>query len=339
MGRGRRAYATQHADLPAVWEQELAVFGDYLEVREQLSQNTQLSYVKDLRGLIAFFLHQTNPGADWANDVKTAQWDKLTLPLLRKWLSRDVTRGVASSTIARHIASAHSFCQWAVETQRLQEDPSERLSTPKVRRALPSVVHQEQMEQILRDLATAASEADPVAIRDWLIVETLYSTGVRVAELVNLDLESIDASRRVIRVIGKGDKERIVPYGAPLQKVLDKWLKEGRPQLVGRNSGDALILGARGGRINPRIVREVVHQSTGELPGGTEVSPHGLRHSAATALLEGGADLRVVQELLGHSSLATTQIYTHVSVDRLKAIHEQAHPRGSSKSKKSRGED
>lgn len=339
MGRGRRAYATPHVDLPEVWENELAVFGDYLEVREQLSNNTQLSYLNDVRGLIEFLLHQTNPGADWDSDVTTTEWDKITLPLLRKWLSRDVTRGVASSTIARHIASVHAFCQWAVQTQRLQNDPSERLSTPKVRRALPSVVHQEQMEQILADLATAASESDPLAIRDWLIVEMLYSTGMRVAELVNLNIESIDDSRRVIRVIGKGDKERIVPYGAPLQKALDKWLKEGRPQLVREKSGDALILGARGGRINPRIVREVVHESTGELPGGTEVSPHGLRHSAATALLEGGADLRVVQELLGHASLATTQIYTHVSVDRLKAIHEQAHPRGAQKSKKSTEED
>ncbi len=322
-----------------MWENELGEFGDYLEIRAQLSENTQRSYLNDLRGLIEFFLHHTSPGKEWQTAVTTAAWDQLTLPLLRKWLSRDITRGVASSTIARHIASARAFCQWAVETGRLVEDPSERLSTPKVRRSLPTVVRHEQMEQILTDMATAAAESDPVAIRDWLIVELLYSTGMRVAELVNLDVESIDESHRVIRVIGKGDKERIVPYGAPLEKVLHKWLQEGRPQLASNKSGQALILGARGGRINPRIVREVVHESTGELPGGTEVSPHGLRHSAATALLEGGADLRVVQELLGHSSLATTQIYTHVSVDRLKAIHEQAHPRGSQKTKKPTEED
>lgn len=328
MGRGKRAYAAPHRELPSPWAKELTAFGDYIEVREQLSANTQRSYLNDVQGLIEFFLYQTYPGADWEGAVTTADWDKLDLPLLRKWLSRDVTRGVASSTIARHIASARAFCQWAVNTERLTSDPSERLQSPKVRKALPSVVRQEQMDQILEGLNSAAQEGDPAAIRDWLIIEMLYSTGIRVAELVSLNIDQVDRERRVINVIGKGNKERVVPFGLPLHKALDKWLAEGRPQLANSRSGEALFVGARGGRIDPRIVREIVHKSIGELPGGVEVSPHGLRHSAATALLEGGADLRVVQEILGHSSLATTQIYTHVSIDRLKAIHEQAHPRG-----------
>ena len=184
------------------------------------------------------------------------------------------------------------------------------------------------MDKVLADLATAADEGNPVAIRDWLIIELLYDTGIRVAELVNLDLSAIDQERRVLRVIGKGNKERTVPYGCPAQRALTAWLQTGRPQLANQRSHQALIIGARGGRIDPRIVRDVVHTSTGEMPGGVEMAPHGLRHSAATALLEGGADLRVVQELLGHASLSTTQLYTHVSPERLRAVHKQAHPRG-----------
>jgi len=193
---------------------------------------------------------------------------------------------------------------------------------------LPIFVGAAYLREPITRFAAAAEEGNPVAIRDWLIIELLYDTGIRVSELVNLDLSAIDQERRVIRVIGKGNKERIVPYGLPAQRALTAWLQTGRPQLANQRSHQALIVGARGGRIDPRIVREVVHISTGEMPGGVEVAPHGLRHSAATALLEGGADLRVVQELLGHSSLSTTQLYTHVSPERLRAVHKQAHPRG-----------
>ncbi|BDH56869.1 hypothetical protein MTP03_18080 [Tsukamurella sp. PLM1] len=166
-----------------------------------------------------------------------------------------------------------------------------------------------------------------MAVRDLAIAELLYATGIRVSELCGLDLDSVDHGRRVLAVIGKGDKERTVPYGAPADAALRRWLDDARPQLAGERSGAALFLGARGGRLDPRQARTVVHEVTGSVPGGREVAPHGLRHTAATHLLDGGADLRVVQELLGHSSLATTQLYTHVSVARLRAAHEQAHPR------------
>lgn len=327
MGRGHRVLSTVHAELPTPWSLDLAEFGDYVIVRRQLSANTQRSYLADAHGLIDFLLHVTQPGAD-RETITEANWNIITLPLLRKWLSRDVTRGVSSATIARHIASARVLCGWAVRTGRMATDPSTRLQTPPVKKQLPQVVHHQQMDKVLADLAAAAEEGNPVAIRDWLIIELLYDTGIRVSELVNLDLSAIDQERRVIRVIGKGNKERIVPYGLPAQRALTAWLQTGRPQLANQRSHQALIVGARGGRIDPRIVREVVHISTGEMPGGVEVAPHGLRHSAATALLEGGADLRVVQELLGHSSLSTTQLYTHVSPERLRAVHKQAHPRG-----------
>ncbi|MCL2782021.1 MAG: tyrosine-type recombinase/integrase, partial [Actinomycetia bacterium] len=168
---------------------------------------------------------------------------------------------------------------------------------------------------------------DPLGLRDQLIVELLYASGMRVGELVGLDIDDIDAERRVARVLGKGRKERSVPYGVPAARALDAWLRLGRPAFATERSGPALLLGARGGRIDQRVVRQVVHDRVRAVPGAPDMGPHGLRHTAATHLLEGGADLRVVQELLGHASLATTQLYTHVSVERLRRVYAQAHPR------------
>jgi integrase/recombinase XerC len=163
--------------------------------------------------------------------------------------------------------------------------------------------------------------------RDRVALELLYATGVRVSELCGLDLDDVDDGRRVIRVLGKGRKERSVPYGVPAQRALDEWLEHGRPQWSGTRSGAALLLGVRGARVDPRTVRRLVHQRLAAVPGAPDLGPHGLRHSAATHLLEGGADLRSVQELLGHATLATTQIYTHVSIERLRTSYERAHPR------------
>src|SRR5699024_9348694 len=192
---------------------------------------------------------------------------------------------------------------------------------------LPPVLAEEQAADALDAAESGARERDPVALRDRLIVELLYATGIRVGELCALDLDSVDARRRVLRVIGKGDRERVVPYGAPAQEALDAWLEYGRAELATGRSGAALLLGVRGGRLGQRAARTVVHEVLSAIPGAPDMGPHGLRHSAATHLLEGGADLRVVQELLGHASLNTTQLYTHVSVARLRAVHDRAHPR------------
>ncbi|EFV93245.1 site-specific tyrosine recombinase XerC, partial [Dietzia cinnamea P4] len=172
-----------------------------------------------------------------------------------------------------------------------------------------------------------AAEGDPLAVRDRLVVELLYSCGIRVAELCGLDVDDVDAERRLLRVIGKGDRERAVPYGAPADRALRAWLDTGRPALTNARSGPALLLGARGGRLDPRAARRIVNEVSEATPGAPRVSPHALRHSSATHLLEGGADLRHVQELLGHSTPATTQIYTHVSAERLRAAYRGAHPR------------
>ncbi|WBB70424.1 tyrosine recombinase XerC [Micromonospora sp. WMMD812] len=174
--------------------------------------------------------------------------------------------------------------------------------------------------------ALPGPEADPVLLRDRLLLELLYGTGVRISEACGLDTADVDQGRRVVRVFGKGGRERTVPYGVPAQRALDDWVRHGRPALTGPGSGDALLLGARGGRLNPTTARRIV-SGYADAVGLPRTSPHGLRHSAATHLLEGGADLRAVQELLGHSSLASTQIYTHVSVERLRAAYRQAHPR------------
>jgi integrase/recombinase XerC len=166
-----------------------------------------------------------------------------------------------------------------------------------------------------------------MGLRDRAVLEVLYATGVRVGELTGLDVDDVDWERRVVRVFGKGAKERTVPIGVPAARAVDVWVREGRPAFATSRSGSALFLGIRGGRLDPRAVRSLVHARLAQVPGAPDLGPHGLRHTAATHLLDGGADLRSVQELLGHATLTTTQIYTHVSVERLKATYERAHPR------------
>jgi integrase/recombinase XerC len=191
---------------------------------------------------------------------------------------------------------------------------------------LPAVLRQAQAALLLDVAAVAADDDDPIHIRNRAILELLYASGIRVGELVATDIDDLDLTHDVVRVIGKGDKERVVPFGIPARRAAQDWLAA-RGRLVTPQSGPALFLGRRGRRVDPRQVREVVHALLAHLPDAPDLGPHGLRHSAATHLLEGGADLRVVQELLGHASLATTQLYTHVSVDRLRRSYEQAHPR------------
>jgi integrase/recombinase XerC len=168
---------------------------------------------------------------------------------------------------------------------------------------------------------------EPVACRDHALLELLYGTGIRVGELVGLDIDDVDRERRVVRVLGKGGRQRTVPFGVPAGRAVDAWIERGRPALARAGSGRALFLGSRGGRLDQRAARAVVHRRLADVPGAPDLGPHGLRHSAATHLVEGGADLRSVQEILGHASLTTTQLYTHVSVDRLRRTFDQAHPR------------
>jgi len=281
-----------------------------------LSTHTVRAYRGDVTALLRYV-------ADAGGDDLAA----LDLPLLRGWLGTQHRAGHRRSTLARRAAAARTFTAWATRVGVMDDDPGPRLVAPRVRRALPAVLHPEQAAAALHAAQRGAAEADPLALRDHAAVELLYATGIRVAELCGLDVGDLDQQRRLVRVLGKGAKERAVPYGVPAQRALLRWLEQGRPTLVRPHSAAALFLGARGGRVDQRIIRTVVHNTVSTVAGAPDMGPHGLRHSAATHLLEGGADLRSVQELLGHATLATTQLYTHVTVERLKAIHDRSHPR------------
>lgn len=287
-------------------------FDEYLELQCGRSEHTRRAYRGDLRALFEF----TGGGLE-----------TLSLPTLRSWLASQSAGGTARTTLARRTSSVKTFCTWAARRGLSPDDPAARLQVPKSRRTLPAVLRRDQAIDAMEAMNSAAREGDPLALRDRLIVEMLYATGIRVSELCGLDIDDVDTSRRVLRVLGKGNKQRTVPFGEPAQVALTAWLTQGRPELATAGSGPALLLGARGKRLDPRQARTVVHQTVSAVDGAPDIGPHGLRHSAATHLLEGGADLRIVQELLGHTSLATTQLYTHVTVERLRAVHDQAHPR------------
>jgi integrase/recombinase XerC len=295
----------------------LEEFDEFLEIQRGRSEHTRRAYLGDLRSLFGF-LNDRAPGAEF---------ERMTLPVLRSWLAAQASAGAARTTLARRTSAVKTFTAWASRRGLLDDDPATRLQVPKARRTLPAVLRQDQALDAMAAADSGAQQGDPLALRDRLIVELLYATGIRVSELCGLDVDDVDARARVLRVLGKGNKPRTVPFGEPALQALTSWLADGRPALATSTSGPALLLGARGGRIDPRQARTVVHQTMGAVPGAPDIGPHGLRHSAATHLLEGGADLRVVQELLGHSSLATTQLYTHVTVARLRAVHDQAHPR------------
>ena len=303
-------------DLPPGLGEPLEAFAAYLSGERAVSPHTRRAYLGDLTGLLAY-----------AAQEGAASLADLELGTFRRWLGAQNSAGVARATLARRSASARVFTSWALREERIPADPALRLKAPKRERSLPGVLQASQLDRLLAGLATAASDGGPLAVRDRAIVELLYATGVRVGELAGLDMDDLDPDRRTLRVIGKGNKERTVPYGVPAAVAVDDWLRRGRPLLATGTSGPALFLGARGGRVDQRQVRTLVNRLFEALGDTSASGPHALRHSAATHLLDGGADLRAVQEILGHSSLATTQIYTHVSVDRLRQSYQQAHPR------------
>ena len=294
----------------------LPAFERHLRAERGRSAHTVRAYVRD----VSVFLDEVG-----AHDE--AGLRAVSLADLRAWLGVLSRRGAARATIARTSASLRTFFGWLERTGRLETDPSLRLSAPSRHRTLPPVLAQRSAAALLDVAAVAADDDDPVHLRDRAALELLYGTGIRVGELVGLDVDDVDLGSNVVRVVGKGDKERRVPFGIPARVAVVEWLDRGRPRLVNPESGPALLLGRRGRRVDQRQVRAVVHDLLRHVPDAPDLGPHGLRHSAATHLLEGGADLRMVQELLGHASLATTQLYTHVSVDRLKRSYAQAHPR------------
>ncbi|AGL20372.1 tyrosine recombinase XerC [Actinoplanes sp. N902-109] len=300
---------TAHEALPPAMRQAVDDFGLHLSRVDNRSVHTVRAYVGDVVSLLA---HAADAGCAAPGD--------LDIGVLRGWLARRMGDGAARTSQARRAAAARTFTAWAHRAGLAASDAGAQLASPRAHRDLPSVLRAEQAADLV------VTTSDPHGVRDTAVLELLYATGVRVSELCGLDIADVDEGRRVVRVLGKGAKERAVPYGVPAQRALDEWLRHGRPKLVHEGSGDALFLGARGGRLQQTVVRRIVGRAA-QAAGLPHTSPHDLRHSAATHLLDGGADLRAVQDLLGHASLSSTQIYTHVSTERLRAAFEQAHPR------------
>ena len=305
---------------PAILPEPMArVLGDYerhLSAERDLTTHTVRAYVGDVAGLL-----------DHASRLGLLDAGELDLRTLRSWLAKQQTMGRSRTTMARRATAARVFTGWLARTGRAEQDAGALLGSPRPHRTLPPVLRVDEAAELVRTATAAADDGSSLGLRDAAMLELLYATGIRVGELVALDVDDVDRERNVVRVMGKGRKERSVPFGHPAAVAVDRWVAEGRPLLRAEGAGGALFLGARGRRIDQRAVRTMVHTRIADVPGAPDIGPHGLRHTAATHLLEGGADLRSVQELLGHASLATTQLYTHVTTDRLRSAYRQAHPR------------
>lgn len=301
--------------LPRALAVTVAEFELHLDVQRGLSAHTVRAYTGDVRSLLARAV---------ATGVRSL--DDVDIAVLRDWLADLGARDLARTTMARRGAAARAFFAWTTSTGRTAHNPALRLASPKVARHLPTVLAVDAATHLMETARDAAADGDPARLREWVAVEVLYASGLRVAELVGTDVDDVDLGERTLRVVGKGDKERVVPFGVPAGRALSRWLDVGRPSLAVADSGPALLLGDRGRRWGQRQARETVHRLAA-LAGVDDVAPHDLRHSAATHLLQGGSDLRSVQEVLGHATLSTTQRYTHVSADRLRASFEQAFPR------------
>ncbi|MGH3471955.1 MAG: tyrosine recombinase XerC [Nocardioidaceae bacterium] len=303
-------------DLGEPFTRVLGVYERHLASERGLTAHTVRAYVGDVSSLLE---HATRLGC---HDL-----GQLDLAVLRSWLANQRSRGRSRNTLGRRATAARVFTAWAHRAALTTSDPGALLASPKSHRTLPPVLSTGDVRALLDVVADRVTDGGALALRDLAIIELLYATGIRVGELVGIDLDDLDRDRRLVRVFGKGRKERTVPYGTPAERTLQDWLERGRIEIATARSGPAVFLGARGARLDQRAVRSLVHLRLAEVPGAPDLGPHGLRHTAATHLLEGGADLRAVQEILGHASLATTQLYTHVSAERLRSAYQQAHPR------------
>ncbi len=303
----------------------IEAFARHLAVDRGFSEHTVRAYRADLNDLAAFVEQRALAASDAQDAVDVRELD---LETLRDWLWQGSNAGLAKSSLSRHSAAVRGFTRWLVTTGEVSADAAARLKAPRPEQHLPRVLTRGQMTGIFEGLAARSEGGDAVALRDQAIVELLYASAMRVSELTGLRLGDIDRTRLTARVLGKGGKERVVPFGVPAAHALDRYLEDARPVLRTASSDPGILfLNSRGATLNTRSVYELVAGLLHELPGSGPSGPHAFRHTAATHLLDGGADLRAVQEILGHASLSTTQIYTHVSAERLKQSYAAAHPR------------
>ena len=296
-------------------------FADHLRLERHLSRNTVVAYERDLVHL-ANFLHRSRSSLEEA--------DRTTL---RRFLAQQHTLGYARASIARRVGAIHTFYRWTLADGRMPRDPSSSLGRPKVVNRLPTVLRPSEAEALVEAPPIDGTDGESgdqaaghaVALRDRAVLELLYGSGLRVSEVAGLTVESVDLARGRVLVMGKGSKEREVPMSDPAVQAVRQWLSEGRALLA--TGSPSLFFNRKGRPIGPRDIRALVERYSGGLLPGRRVTPHTLRHSYATHLLEGGADIRAVQELLGHATVATTQRYTHVSRTRLFEAYERSHPR------------
>lgn len=300
--------------VPPALENLLQDFADFLLKTSGRSQHTVRAYVSDVERL--FIVMAENDGHEISD---------LTLSILRIWLASEFETH-SPATTARRVAAVRAFTAWAVKTKKLASDVGLMLVPPKTKKSLPNYLTTDQVTEVLNVASISSDDDSPIGIRNLAILEILYATGIRVSELVGLDVSDVNFNENTLVVTGKGNKQRTVPFGLPARDAMQRWLEIGRPNML-KESSNSVFLGVRGKRIDQRVVREMIYEVLGHLSDAPLMGPHGLRHTAATHLVEGGADLRTVQELLGHASLATTQVYTHVSAARLKSAYRQAHPR------------
>ena len=305
---------------------EIAEFLVHLAKARDLSPNTVSAYTRDLREF-STWLAATHGEAGW-------QWDALTRTHIRGYLAHLTRRGLAKRSIARQLSAVRSFYKWMHRDERVDVNPARAVPTPRLPRTLPAYLDRQQAEVLLQHAATRAQSLDFTDVRNLAMLELFYSSGLRLSELRGVDLTDLDLVSQQVKVRGKGRKERIVPVGDHAKQALRNYLVK-RDTLLAKLAGSprarlargAVFLSERGARISARAVQHAMVGLMQAVSEGADLTTHSLRHTFATHLVDAGADLRAVQELLGHASISTTQIYTHTSVDRLKKVYRQAHPR------------
>lgn len=295
-------------------QEDIEAFLEHLEHVKRASPHTKAGYRRDLEQLRAWLVENKLPGA---KDLK-----RLDLFSLRGFLASRY-KSDSTTTVLRKVSAIRTFLRWAVKQKRIPSSPAEALDSPKRPKSLPRSVSVDEAFA----LCDAPDEKKPAGLRDKAVIELLYGAGLRISELCGLDLDDVDLRSLSVRVFGKGRKERVVPFHDAAREALERYLDEGRPRLAQDPEERALFVGERGGRLSDRVVRRFLSRYGIEVGARGRVHPHKLRHAFATHLLEGGADLRGIQELLGHASLGTTQRYTHVDLARLTKVYDAAHPR------------